>query len=74
MLFKVHAKLHKRDTFTFEEFSLEQSVWPANKDFTAVADDAMPRNPFSGRSGGHGATSRARTARQTKSFGQPSVR
>lgn len=46
---------------------------PANEDFAAVADHAVPGNAFSGGSSGHGASGRARAARQTKSFSKPSI-
>src|ERR1700747_18626 len=64
MLFQVHAKFYERDAFTFEQFSLKQGVRPANEDFAAVTDDAVPRNPFSRGSSGHGASRRARAAGQ----------
>src|SRR5690348_9939485 len=73
LLFQIHAKLYERDAFTFEKFSLKQSVRAANQDFAAVADHAVPRNAFSGRSGGHGTSGRARAAGQTKSFSKPPI-
>ena len=74
MLLQIHAELHERNPFAFEKFSLKQGVRSANEDFAAVADDPVPRNPFSGGSGSHGASSRARAAGQTEGFGQPSIR
>ena len=64
VLFQIHAELYKRDAFTFEKFSLKQSVGPTNQDFAAIAYDAVPRDPFSGWGGGHGASGCARAARQ----------
>ena len=74
MFFQVDAGFYDADAFAFEEFSLEQSVRSANEDFPAVADYAVPWNAFSRRSGGHGATSRARAARQVQSFSEGSIR
>src|SRR5260370_36979113 len=50
--FQVHTRLNDFDAFAFEEFSLEGSVRLADENFSALADNAMPGNTFSGRSGG----------------------
>src|SRR5215469_14103604 len=73
VLLQVHTKLYEGDAFTFEKFSLKQSMRAANEDFAAVADHTMPGNAFSGGSGGHSASGGARPARQTKSLSQLSI-
>ena len=74
MAFQVDTKFDDGYAFAFKELLLEQSMWPANEDFPAIANHAVPRNAFSRRGGGHGASSRARSARQAQSLSQPSVR
>jgi hypothetical protein len=72
--FQVHTKFNDGNSLSFEKLFLEQGVWAANEDFSAVADHAVPRNAFSGRSGGHGAPGSARAAGQTEGSGKPSIR
>jgi hypothetical protein len=55
MLFKVDAGFHHVNAFAFKEPFLEGGVGFADKDFSAGAEDAMPRDSFAARSGGHGA-------------------
>jgi hypothetical protein len=62
MALQVHAGFDDLDAFTLEELFLERGVWFANEEFAAFAENAMPGNAFSGRSGGHGAACAARTA------------
>ena len=71
---QVHTKFNDGNSFGFEKLFLEQGVWAANEDFSAVADHAVPGNAFSGRSGSHGASGGARAAGQTKGSGKPSIR
>src|SRR5258708_27892291 len=68
--FQVHTRVNDFDAFAFEEFSREGRVRLADENFSALADNAMPGNTFSGRSGGHGASCAARAAWETQGFRQ----
>jgi len=70
MALQIDARLDDRDAFAFEEFSLEGSVRFADQDFSALTDDAVPGNAFSGRSRGHGAPRAARAAGKAESFSE----
>lgn len=71
---QVHTKFDDGNTLAFEKFFLQQSVWSADENLSVVADHAVPGNAFSGWSGGHGASGRARSARQTQNSSQPPIR
>jgi hypothetical protein len=71
---QIDAGLDDLNAFGFEEFLLKGSVRLANEDFAALAHDAMPWNAFSRGSGSHGAARTARTARQTQSLRERSIR
>jgi hypothetical protein len=62
MALKIHAGFDDLNAFAFEELLLKRGVWFADEEFAAFAENAMPRNAFSGRSGGHGSACAARAA------------
>ena len=71
--FEVDAGLDNGDAFAFEKFSLQGCVGFANQDFSALAENTVPRNAFSGRSCSHGASRGARAAWQVQSLGEASI-
>jgi hypothetical protein len=71
--FQVDAKPDYRDAFAFEKLSLQGCVGFANQDFSALAENAMPGNAFSGGSRRHGASCGARAAWQAQGLSEGSI-
>src|SRR5882724_6423524 len=68
VLFDVHAGLTERHTFGLKQFALQAGIRFANQQFSAIADNAMPGNAFSGGACGHRTASTAGSSAEPESF------
>src|SRR5258708_2415652 len=70
---EVDARLSNRDTLTFEKLSLQGGVRFADQDFSALAENTMPRDAFSGGSCRHCMSRGTRPAWQPQGLGEDSI-
>jgi hypothetical protein len=66
MVFQVNAGFAQGYLFRLQQPALQAGVGLADKQLSARADDTMPRDSFSGRRAGHGASGGARATRKTQ--------
>ncbi len=66
MASQIEAGFHHMHTFAFEEFFLQRGVRLADKDFSLLANNAVPGDSFSGGGCGHGAPGAACAAAETQ--------
>jgi hypothetical protein len=71
--FYVDAGFDDWNTFGFEELFLERGVRFADQDFAAGAEDAVPGDGLSSRSGAHGAAGGARAAAEAQGSSEGSI-
>ena len=68
VFFDIHEGLTERRTFGLKQFALQAGIRFANQQFSAVADNAMPGNAFSGGACGHRTASTAGSSTEPESF------
>src|SRR6267143_5037296 len=73
VLFQVDARFDNGHAFTFEKLSLQGGVRFADQDFSALAENTMPRDAFSGGSCRHCMSRGTRPAWQPQGFGDPAI-